>query len=196
MMSQTATSQKCSRDIQTKETLVPRWILEHHFLHFPANDSISTSLASHSAQLSFFKCVPSSYRDGLFGSFQILPCVYVGTCNRAFKKFNTHIYVYIGRYTLYCLVYAETGIFLKNHSNMTGFSYRRDRCKWYKAPLRLIFLLLLLHHPSFCTASLFAVTAAAGLSRPWIYRLLLVDTKGSCDAANCSHRMHLFPINV
>lgn len=73
LMSQTATSQTCRRNILTKDTLVPSWILEHHFLHFPANDSIFTSLASHSTQLSFLKHVPSSYRDGLFGSVQILP---------------------------------------------------------------------------------------------------------------------------
>lgn len=58
MMSQTATSLTCSRSILTKDTLVGGWILEHHFLHFPANDSISSSLASHSAQLSFFRHVP------------------------------------------------------------------------------------------------------------------------------------------
>lgn len=72
---QTATNQTCSRNIQTKDTLVPSWILEHRFLHFPSNDSISTSLASHSTQLSFFKDVPSSYMDWLFWSCQILPWI-------------------------------------------------------------------------------------------------------------------------
>lgn len=93
MMSQTATSQTCCRSILTKDALVASWILEHHFLHFPEYDSISSSLASHSAQLSFFRHVPLSCRDGLFGSFQILPWnLLVSVCGyvRRFYCQNTH----------------------------------------------------------------------------------------------------------
>lgn len=68
MISLPATSQTGSRNIWTKDTVVPSWILERHFVHFPANDSISTSLASHSAHLSFPSMSPYPPEMGCFGN--------------------------------------------------------------------------------------------------------------------------------
>lgn len=95
MLSWTATRQTCGRDILTKDILVLSWILEHHFLHFPANDSISTSLASHSAQLSFFKHVPLCPTEtgclGVSKSYHEI-CLYVQGCvpkNTQYKHTQT-----------------------------------------------------------------------------------------------------------
>lgn len=60
------------------------------FCIFPANDSISASLASHSTSLSFFKHVPSSKGDGLFWSCQIF-AMKSFLCTRALpQEINSH----------------------------------------------------------------------------------------------------------
>lgn len=144
MMSRTATSQTCCRNFQTKGILVLSWILKHHFLHFPANDSISTSFASHSAQLSFFKHVPSSYRDGWFRSCQILPwnvlimyvCYGGGGVN---TRKHTH------------RIHSVNGIANEERcpwkSYVTGLAFKRrwgGTCRGYKAALRILFLFFFL----------------------------------------------------